>query len=69
MSERRSVVLSIHKQLSKFYGEGLLSVPGIGLGLAITKEVLDRHSGRVTLESEVDSGSRFSIWLPIDPSY
>lgn len=46
----------------------LLSVPGTGLGLAITKEILDRHSGRVTLESEADSGSRFSIWLPIDPA-
>ena len=43
----------------------LLSVPGTGLGLAITKGILDRHGGRITVESKVDVGSQFSIWLPL----
>jgi signal transduction histidine kinase len=44
----------------------LLSVPGTGLGLAITKEILDRHGGRITVQSKVDVGSEFSIWLPLN---
>jgi signal transduction histidine kinase len=44
----------------------LLSIPGTGLGLAITKEILDRHGGRITAESQVDAGSGFHIWLPVE---
>ncbi len=38
-------------------------VPGTGLGLAIAKEIIDRHGGRLTIESEVGQGSTFTIWL------
>lgn len=38
--------------------------PGTGLGLAICKEILERHSGRITFESKPDKGSSFTIWLP-----
>jgi len=38
---------------------------GTGLGLAVVKEVIERHGGRVTLESEVGKGSTFTVWLPI----
>ena len=44
----------------------LLSVPGTGLGLAIANEIIDRHGGRITAESQVNAGSAFSIWLPVD---
>ncbi|MCM8784383.1 MAG: HAMP domain-containing histidine kinase [Candidatus Omnitrophica bacterium] len=39
---------------------------GIGLGLAIVREVVSRHQGKVWLESEVNRGSKFYILLPID---
>jgi PAS domain S-box-containing protein len=38
-------------------------VPGTGLGLAMCKEILDRHGGRLTIESEVGQGAAFTIWL------
>lgn len=38
-------------------------VPGTGLGLAMCKEILDRHGGRLTIESEVGQGASFTIWL------
>ncbi len=38
-------------------------VPGTGLGLAICKEIIDRHGGRLTIESEVGKGAAFTLWL------
>lgn len=37
---------------------------GTGLGLAVTRAVIQAHHGRVTLESPVGMGARFCIWLP-----
>lgn len=41
---------------------------GTGLGLALVKEIVERHDGQVTLESEPDRGSTFTIRLPLQRS-
>jgi two-component system, OmpR family, phosphate regulon sensor histidine kinase PhoR len=38
---------------------------GTGLGLAIVKHVLNRHRGRLEIESRVGEGSCFTAWLPV----
>jgi PAS domain S-box-containing protein len=38
--------------------------PGTGLGLSIVKEILDRHEGWITVESDLGVGSRFTVGLP-----
>ncbi len=38
---------------------------GTGLGLSIVKHIAQVHNGRVGVESEVGSGSSFSIYLPL----
>jgi signal transduction histidine kinase len=37
-----------------------------GLGLAISKQIIEAHRGRIWLESEVDKGSTFFVSLPMD---
>ncbi len=36
---------------------------GIGLGLVITKEIIEQHGGRIAVESEEDVGTTFTIEL------
>jgi signal transduction histidine kinase len=43
----------------------LMQISGTGLGLAIVKEIVELHGGRVTVESEVDVGTTFHVWLPL----
>jgi signal transduction histidine kinase len=42
---------------------------GSGLGLAIVRSIVDMHGGSVTVESGVDTGSRFTVHLPRDPRH
>lgn len=40
-------------------------VAGTGLGLALVREVAEQHGGRVTVESHVNTGSVFTLHLPL----
>jgi len=39
-------------------------VKGVGLGLAVSYGIIERHGGRIEVESEVNKGSTFTIVLP-----
>jgi two-component system NtrC family sensor kinase len=39
---------------------------GVGLGLAISRSIVERHRGRIKVETEAGRGTRFTITLPID---
>lgn len=43
------------------------TVGGLGLGLHITREVVNAHGGKIRVRSDVGEGSTFVVELPINP--
>jgi len=37
---------------------------GTGLGMAIAKQIVDQHNGRIEIESELENGATFRVFLP-----
>jgi signal transduction histidine kinase len=61
----------LEKIFEKFHqveGGSADSTEGAGLGLAITKGLVEAHHGRIWAESEVGKGSVFSFTLPMSSS-
>lgn len=43
------------------------AIGGTGLGLSIVKHIVERHRGRLEIDSEVQKGTTITITLPADP--
>jgi heavy metal sensor kinase len=41
---------------------------GAGLGLSLVKWIIDRHQGRIAVDSHLGTGSTFTVWLPVASS-
>jgi PAS domain S-box-containing protein len=39
--------------------------PGIGLGLAVCKQIVEAHGGKIEVTSQPGEGSTFLFWLPV----
>lgn len=55
----------LRRVFEKFVRVQHSSTPGVGLGLAIAREIVEAHGGRIEVESTLGSGSTFSFTIPI----
>lgn len=50
-----------------FQGSNNTTEDGVGLGLYLSREIIQRHGGRIDVESELGRGTRVTIALPVAP--
>lgn len=63
--DKQSVLFSKFGQIMNSVGQGTTHLSGTGLGLFITKGIIEAHGGTVHLESEPDRGTKVTFTLPI----
>ena len=57
---------SIQRIYDKFYqADASHSTIGNGLGLSIVQEIVKLHKGNIQVESEINKGTTFTVYLPI----
>lgn len=42
---------------------------GTGLGLSISYKIVQQHGGRISVDSQVGAGTKFTVWFPLKASH
>jgi signal transduction histidine kinase len=61
--EEKNKLFSINNQYTR---PGTMNEQGVGLGLILVKEMVEKHGTRLTINSEPGKGSEFSFTLPVE---
>ncbi len=56
---------NIFQKFTKSSTSGTAGEAGTGLGLSIVKSIVEKHNGKIKVESKKDQGSCFSVYLPV----
>lgn len=62
---KKEDIPKIFEKFSQIENSLTRNIGGVGLGLSITKQLLDAHLGAITVESKEGKGSDFSVYLPL----
>jgi len=63
---KREDMPKLFKEFSQLDSPYTKEYEGTGLGLALTKRLVELHGGQVGVESEIDKGSRFFFAIPLN---
>ncbi len=59
----------IFERFYRILGPNLNTFPGLGLGLFICKEVIEKHGGKIGLKSDIGKSTTFYFELPLNSRY
>lgn len=62
----KSMITKIFDKFYRVERDATKDIKGSGIGLAFSKSVVEAHGGGIGVESELDKGSTFTIYLPIE---
>lgn len=62
----KSLLPKLFKPFEQLQGEDI-STPGTGLGLVLSKKMMELHGGAITVESQENKGTTFTLWFPSSP--
>ena len=50
-----------------YRSERVRDIPGSGIGLALVKLIIERHGGKIEVQSQLDQGTTIRVYLPVFP--